>query len=182
MQKRSHTLLAHTLLENGGGFRRRRFEWAFLVGSVEPDCNPLSYLKGSLRAQKFMGHNFSNSQRYIDRHILRLRRRARWTLWQYYTLGKLTHYLADAFTFPHNDTFTDSLMEHHNYETALREQFAQFVAEYPLSLDASQQDVCRAIDQLHRQYLAAKSDQRRDARFILEANCLLMASLLPQCA
>ena len=50
MQKRSHKLLAATLLENTQGFQARRFELAFLFGSFQPDCNPLTYLKGSLRA------------------------------------------------------------------------------------------------------------------------------------
>ena len=65
MQKRSHKLLAATLLENTQGFQARRFELAFLFGSFQPDCNPLTYLKGSLRAYKFRGHNYSNSQHYI---------------------------------------------------------------------------------------------------------------------
>ena len=91
MKKRSHKLLASTLLEYKHGFCARRYEWAFLFGSFQPDCNPLTYLKGSLRAYKFRGHNFSNSQAYINAHILRLQRRARWNIWQYYTLGKLTH-------------------------------------------------------------------------------------------
>ncbi len=182
MQKRSHKLLASALLESGGGFRCRRFELAFLFGSFEPDCNPLSYQKGSLRAKKFIGHNFSNSQRYIDRQIRRLQRRARWTVWQYYTLGKLTHYLADAFTFPHNETFTATLMDHHNYETDLRRQFAQFLAEYSPCLGQSCQDVPAAIRRLHGQYLARQSDQRRDAAFILQANCLLFSALLPLAA
>ena len=50
MQKRSHKLLASTLLENEHGFRARRYELAFLFGSFQPDCNPLTYLKGSRRA------------------------------------------------------------------------------------------------------------------------------------
>ena len=109
MQKRSHKLLAATLLENTQGFQARRFELAFLFGSFQPDCNPLTYLKGSLRAYKFRGHNYSNSQHYIYSRISRLQRRQRWTIWQYYTLGKLTHYLADAFTYPHNENYPDSI-------------------------------------------------------------------------
>ena len=103
MQKRSHKLLASTLLAGENGFSAKRYELAFLFGSFQPDCNPLTYLKGSLRAYKFRGHNYSNSQYYIQRHIRSLQRRKRWNLWQYYTLGKLTHYLADAFTVPHNE-------------------------------------------------------------------------------
>ena len=98
MKKRSHTLLASALLQSQQGFSARRFELAFLFGSFQPDCNHLTYLKGSLRAYRLRGHNYSNSQPYIAAHIERLQRRERWTMWQYYTLGKLTHYLADAFT------------------------------------------------------------------------------------
>ena len=105
MQKRSHRLLASALLSSQQGFHAKRFELAFLFGSFQPDCNPLTYLKGSWRGQKLRGHNFSNSQLYIYTRIHRLQRRTHWTMWQYYTLGKLTHYLADAFTYPHNDHF-----------------------------------------------------------------------------
>ena len=66
MQKRSHKLLAATLLENTQGFQARRFELAFLFGSFQPDCNPLTYLKGSLREQRFRGHNFRNSEWYME--------------------------------------------------------------------------------------------------------------------
>jgi hypothetical protein len=177
LQKRSHKLLAQTLLNGCDGFQKRRFELAFLFGSFQPDCNPLSYLKGSLRAKRFMGHNFTNSQRYINSRILRLQRRTRWTCWQYYTLGKLTHYLADAFTFPHNDTYPDSLMEHRRYEDALRSQFASYVEGCPPPRFRTWEDVCTAIDRLHRQYLSTQSDGQRDARFILAANCFLMGSM-----
>ena len=134
MKKRSHKLLASTLLECEHGFQARRYEWAFLFGSFQPDCNPLTYLKGSLRAYKFRGHNFSNSQAYINNHILRLQRRTSWSIWQYYTLGKLTHYLADAYTYPHNEDYPDSMMDHHNYETGLR----QFMRGY-----LSNRHICR---------------------------------------
>ena len=179
MKKRSHKLLASTLLEYEHGFRARRYEWAFLFGSFQPDCNPLTYLKGSLRAYKFRGHNFSNSQAYINAHILRLQRRARWTVWQYYTLGKLTHYLADAFTFPHNEHYPDSLIAHRAYEDALRVYFAEYLQSRTLRPERARWDLTQAIDQLHRQYMETQADVHQDARFILEANLLLMAGCLP---
>ena len=160
MQKRSHKLLAATLLENTQGFQARRFELAFLFGSFQPDCNPLTYLKGSLRAYKFRGHNYSNSQHYIYSRISRLQRRQRWTIWQYYTLGKLTHYLADAFTYPHNENYPDSMLCHHQYETDLRAY----------------------LEELHRQYMAGVADMRKDVQFILKATSLLMAGCLPASA
>ena len=180
MQKRSHKLLAHTLMDSYNGFHKRRFELAFLLGSFQPDCNPLSYLKGSIHGKKFMGHNFSNSQHYIDQHILRLQRRERWTVWPYYTLGKLTHYLADAFTFPHNDTYTDSIAAHRRYEDALREHFIRYLKARNIRRAKAREDLCSAISELHRQYVESTSSWHRDATYILTANQMLMATLLPE--
>ena len=182
MKKRSHKLLASTLLECEHGFRARRYEWAFLFGSFQPDCNPLTYLKGSLRAYKFRGHNFSNSQVYINSHILRLQRCARWNMWQYYTLGKLTHYLADAFTFPHNENYPDSLIAHRAYEDHLRVYLAEYLRGRPLRLEQVRRDLPLVIDELHRRYMETQADVDQDARFILEANLLLMAGCLPAAA
>ena len=179
MQKRSHKLLASTLLKNQHGFAARRFELAFLFGSFQPDCNPLTYLKGSLRAYKFRGHNYSNSSHYIAAHIARLRRRQNWTMWQYYTLGKLTHYLADAFTYPHNETYPESLLAHRQYEDALRLYLAAYLAHRTLQRQQIRSDVIAAIRELHAQYMEDLADVRRDARYILEATELLMAGCRP---
>lgn len=80
MQKRTHTLLARTLLRNETGFSAKRFELAFLFGSFQPDVNPLSYLKGSLHYNKLRGHNYINSRAYINTRILKLQRRQRWKI------------------------------------------------------------------------------------------------------
>ena len=182
MQKRSHKLLAATLLENTQGFQARRFELAFLFGSFQPDCNPLTYLKGSLRAYKFRGHNYSNSQHYIYSRISRLQRRQRWTIWQYYTLGKLTHYLADAFTYPHNENYPDSMLCHHQYETDLRAYLQEYLANRDLRRKQFRQDVAGAIAQPPDYYQQDAADQRMDVQFILEATSLLMAGCLPASA
>lgn len=180
MQKRSHKLLATTLLESEQGFRARRYELAFLFGSFQPDCNPLTYLKGSLRAYKFRGHNFSNSQRYVYSRISRLQRRRRWSIWHYYTLGKLTHYLADAFTFPHNENYPESILCHHQYETDLRAYLEEYLANRTLRQKQFRADVAGAIAQLHSYYVQTRADQRMDVQFILEATSLLMAGCRPQ--
>ena len=179
MQKRSHALLARTLLSQARGFHKKRFELAFLFGSFQPDCNPLTYLKGSCTGKALMGHNFSNSYAYVISRILRLQRRDRWNIWQYYTLGKLTHYLADAFTFPPNDTYTDSLQAHRLYEKQLREQLSQRLAQFRESPVSMSRNPSEALERLHRRYLSAASDLHRDIDYILEATSLLMVSLLP---
>ena len=179
MQKRSHKLLASMLLQSQHGFAARRYELAFLFGSFQPDCNPLSYLKGSLRARKFRGHNFSNSQLYINAHIARLRQCRSWTTWQYYTLGKLTHYLADAFTYPHNENVPDTMLDHHRYETDLRQYFSGYMAHRTPRQLKSDQELTTALEELHQQYMENRSTTGRDTRYILMATRMLMASCLP---
>ena len=180
MQKRSHTLLASALLRSREGFDARRFELAFLFGSFQPDCNPFSYLKGSLRARKFGGHNYTNSHDYIYDHIERLQRRHKtWTMWQYYTLGKLTHYLADAFTYPHNENYPDSLMDHRRYEDDLRIYLAEYLSRKKVQHQQARQDLADAIEALHQRYMESAADMRRDAEYILEATELLMAGCFP---
>ena len=171
--------LAAPLLENTQGFQARRFELAFLFGSFQPDCNPLTYLKGSLRAYKFRGHNYSNSQHYIYSRISRLQRRQRWTIWQYYTLGKLTHYLADAFTYPHNENYPDSMLCHHQYETDLRAYLEEYLADRTVRQKQFRADVTDSISRLHDYYTQASGDQKMDVQFILEATSMLMAGCLP---
>ena len=183
MQKRSHTLLAAALLKNQNGLRARRYELAFLFGSFEPDCNPLSYLKGSLRSRKFRGHNYTNSDHYIANRIQRLQNRKKaWTCWQYYTLGKLTHYLADAFTYPHNENYQEGLLDHHQYENALRLYFAQCLACRRLPEEGDCRDLPGALDLLHRRYLQDRSSMEQDVDYILAATTLLMEGCHPSAA
>lgn len=179
MQKRTHTLLARTLLRSEMGFAARRFELAFLFGSFEPDVNPFSYLKGSIRHNKLKGHNYDNSRDYINARILKLQRRRRWTIWQYYTLGKLTHYLADAYTYPHNPDYPNSMLDHHNYETDFRQFMRGYLAHRHLQRQQARRDLVAALEELHQQYMATRASMIRDANYILKATSLLMAGCLP---
>ena len=176
MHKRSHTLLASALLNSVQGFEARRYEWAFLIGSFQPDCNPLTYIKGSLRAETLRGHNYTNSRPFVHRHIRHLMGKRRWNLWNYYTLGKLTHYVADAFTFPHNDHYTDSLASHHLYERDLRQELVNYLQQYHITAEdvPDLADLNWSLVRLHRQYAGSSSDLGRDVIYIVKATRLLM--------
>ena len=114
--------------------------------------------------------------------IAKLQNRQHWTMWQYYTLGKLTHYLADAFTYPHNENYPESLLEHRHYEDELRQYLASYLENCSLRPIKARQDVIAAIDELHRQYMDTVADMRRDVQYILRAVNLLMASCVPAAA
>ena len=182
LQKCSHKLLASSLLRSQHGFGARRYELAFLFGSFQPDCNPFTYLRGIRSTHKLQGHNFTNSQSYINSRIQKLQNRRNWTLLQYYTLGKLTHYLADAFTFPHNENYPYTMADHCRYENALRLKLAEHLSRHELHQKKLRQDLTDAIDQLHRQYMDSKNSLEQDIRYILEATALLMAGCSPHSA
>ncbi len=180
MHKRSHKLLASALLRSGRGFSSRRYEWAFLLGSFQPDCNPLTYLKGSLHGRRFGGHTFGNARPFINTRIQRLQDRESWNVWHYYTLGKLTHYLSDAFTFPHNDSFCENLAAHHVYERNLHQDLKAYLSCRELQPAPTVGDLESALDAMHRQYLSQPSASQRDIQYIVHATGLLMACCQPQ--
>ena len=61
-----------------------------------------------------------------------------------------------------------------------------YLAEYlrgrTLRLEQARRDLIMAIDELHRQYMETQATVDQDARYILEANLLLMAGCLPASA
>ena len=174
--------MASTLLRNQRGFGAKRYDLAFLFGSFQPDVNPLSYLKGSLHYKKLRGHNYVNSRAYINAQILKLQHRNHWTIWQYYTLGKLTHYLADAFTYPHNENYPDTMLSHHKYETDLRLFLAGYLAHCHVKRQQVRRDLIAALEELHKQYMTAKAGTYRDASYILKATSILVEGCLPSAA
>lgn len=179
MQKRSHRLLARALLDNRRGFSARRYEAAFVFGSFQPDCNPFTYLKGSVRGHLLQGHHYANCHPFLYRRIARLQRREKWNLWHYYTLGKLTHYLADAFTYPHNDHYPESITRHHDYERELRLCLARRLPSSAPWRVQPPKDLVEGLEELHRRYVSAASDLGRDVSYILQATALLMAGCAP---
>ncbi len=129
MRYECHQLLGHYLAERFLTEAPRRCRRAFLLGCVEPDWNYATYIKGSIRASWFRGHNWSNSQRYVGRVSRRLDARERLRMLDFYRLGKLIHYTTDAFTYAHNDSFQENLRKHRSYERGLQGFFAQYLAE-----------------------------------------------------
>ena len=105
--------------------------------------------------------------------------RRRWNLWNYYALGQLTHYVADAFTWPHNPHFPGVGWEHHVYETELRLALNGRLSR-PLSENRPLPGVAATLpdelETLHEQYLAeARPGLDADIAYILKASDLLIA-------
>lgn len=150
---------------------------AFLFGCIEPDRNPFTYLKGSFRCQWLRGHNYRNARRFMHLLSWRLEKKRKWTLLDYYALGKLIHYIADAFTYAHNDSFPKELEFHREYEAQLQEHFLSYLQADPQIDLKTARSVTEAISAYHREYRELSPDIQRDARYTLNACCCTLALL-----
>lgn len=150
---------------------------AFQIGCIEPDRNPITYLKGSIRCQWLRGHNYRNARRFMRKISFRLEHKKRFHLFDFYTLGKLIHYTTDAFTFAHNATFPTDLSDHKQYEDELQIHFLKFMEEDPKVDIMVAKNIMSAICSYHREYEQLESNIHNDSRFALSACCCILALL-----
>lgn len=177
MRRLSHLHLGMFLAEHHMPNAPKRYIRAFLIGCTEPDKNPATYLKGSIRSQWFRGHNWNNARRFMGRISRRLEKKKRLCLIDYYTMGKLVHYTADAFTYCHNDFFGNNLHQHRQYETNLQCYFLEYLRHHkPQYIKAS--SIMDAIHTFHKAYSRRPGNIVKDTHYALSA-CNLIVSNLP---
>lgn len=177
MRGKSHRYLGAYLVQHYMEGIPQRYEKAFLLGCIEPDRNPMTYLKGSIRCQWLRGHNYRNARRFMRSISWRLEKKDSLNLYDYYTLGKLIHYTTDAFTYAHNDMFSTNLGDHREYEVALQNHFLSYLEEDPKVDTKVAKSIMEAIYSYHRDYEELDADVHTDAKFALAACCCVLAVL-----
>lgn len=150
---------------------------AFLIGCIEPDRNPATYIKGSLRCQWLRGHNYRNARRFMRKISIRLEQKQTLNVLDYYALGKLIHYTADAFTSAHNADFAATLSDHRLYEIQLQDYFLAYLKEDPAVNPHTAKSIMEVIGRYHREYSRQLSDVHRDSTFALHACCSVLSIL-----
>lgn len=177
MRGKSHHHLGHYLVKRYMENAPKRYIRAFLLGCVEPDKNPTTYLKGSFRRQWLRGHNYGNAQRYMERISRRLERKNRWNILDYYTMGKLIHYTTDAFTYAHNESFDKKLSDHRAYEAKLQDHFLTYLNDTPAVDLQISESVMDSIQSYHRDYVHQPVGIRTDSHFAITACCCVLTLL-----
>ena len=89
-------------------------------------------------------------------------------------MGEIFHYIADYFTFPHNRTFTGTLVEHNSYEKELKNQLKSYIrngdadqyAGYAIRFTSFGQ-LTEYIQDKHAVYLKKERNISDDIRYIL---------------
>lgn len=180
MQTRDHKMLAECLAAEMGNHIPCLCRKAFIFGCIEPDINPFTYLHGLTRGQKFHGHNYKNILSVMRKLFDSMQQKESFGFRDYYHLGKLTHYVADAFTFPHNEEFYGNLIKHCRYEEALHDQFRNVLQRNILQRQKNVERYKKTIDSfdyiedLHKEYLTEAGTYDIDCRYILRASAMLI--------
>lgn len=149
----------------------------FLLGCTQPDKNPATYFKGSLRSQWMRGHNYGNASRFMMRLAMRLDGKQHYSPWDYYCLGKLIHYTLDAFTFAHDQRFPKKLSEHRAYEAELQNYFLAQVRRRPVPTFRYCGSPAVLIRWMHNAYAQLPGCIETDTDFGFRVCCLLTQRL-----
>lgn len=169
MRKKSHILLARYLADQMAVSRSlQSHRKAFCLGSILPDIRPSFFTKK---------HEFYGTIDEIQKKIQKLvelepekcNERVYWR-----QLGEVIHYMADYFTFPHNRTYTGTLIQHGKYEKALKKDLkfciksgkADFHVKEAVSFE-NLQELFAYIGKSHEQYLKKTRNVAEDIEFIL---------------
>ncbi len=177
MRTCDHYRLGCFLLERAGLSVSPVCRKLFLLGCVEPDWNPATYARGSLKHPFFHGHNAEDGCRHLTRVLRRLMAGGVSTPWQWFAFGTALHYLADRFTFAHNTAFTGNLVAHNAYERALHAEFTSYLEDEEAIAAAWAEAEAADGDARHERYVAERCSCRTDCRYILGAALALCARM-----
>ena len=151
---------------------------SFVWGNIEPDINYVTYLKGFSENKKFQGHHSQNGMKHIKKLTEKIEGKPLNVI-TCYRAGKLTHYIADAFTFPHNDGFTGNIKNHMSYERRLHYKFSQYLdkASFPFQVRTQESDPWTAFACMHARYISSRKTQTDDIEYMLRAAGQVLISI-----
>ncbi len=169
MRKKSHIALAQFIANNSGIPELYQNKKSFYLGSILPDCRP------SFLTEK---HQFNATFDKVKESIRDLtencaaeeqNQRSYWR-----RIGEVIHYIADYFTFPHNEVYKGSLKDHCVYEKELKVYLKKYLEspeaarkQRPFRTFYSVEALFEFIRQKHREYLKICHSVVEDCRYII---------------
>lgn len=181
MRKKAHMSLARYLMNSVEIGELKKHHRSFVIGSILPDCVP-SFLTRKHNIEETFEILREELHKITDEYDVEK------GMGTYYCrhLGIITHYIADYFTFPHNEIFDGNLKEHCSYEKEQKFSIRAYVdseearrtRENEDSFD-SVSEICEFIKEMHDKYLAAVNHAvRLDCEYIVELTHRVVDALL----
>ena len=147
----------------------------FILGSLEPTEILLLICTVSRREKNFTDITMRIFLPVMRKLFESLRSKDKLGIRDYYRLGKLTHYVADAFTYPHNRIFQGSLLQHCRYEQELHCEFVSALRRQGTdSGDLQRIRRFQDIENLHEEYLRHAGGCEADCGYILKVSGMLL--------
>ncbi len=172
MRTADHMNLSRYIMDHMDAGASKLQKAAFIFGSIEPDINMLTYLRGSIHGEeKLRGHNYENVMKYMEKLTKKFEKGGMGTIRQSFLLGKLVHYVADSFTYPHNSIFPGNLKEHCRYETELHDYVNKMISSVGVNMDSIDdgRDIVEYLRELHDRYVSETPGCENDYRHITHA-------------
>lgn len=180
MRKKSHISLAGQIMDSlqlGDVFD---YKLPFYVGSIWPDCRPsfvttphkfdVTYQGIEQKLIQFVS-NYDPEKGMDMRHCAKL--------------GVIIHYIADYFTFPHNNHYDGNVKDHCYYERDLKHEMRAFlkteeafeIKEQVAAYD-SMEELSSYIRSIHNSYMKLKHTVQEDIRYIVHVCTTVVKSVM----
>ncbi len=180
MRKKSHISLARYMVANLGDENLKKHKLSFYIGSILPDIKPSFLYKRHEITQ-----TFPDLQIEMKKLTEGGKHRGKRGCGYFRDLGQISHYLADYFTFPHNDVFPGGLKEHCSYEEKLKRDLRSYLKESMLRKTEKNETGFQNLEELihyiqasHEEYIGKKHDVAGDITHIVSVNRKAIAGLL----
>lgn len=167
---------------------------AFILGNMEPDMNPLTYFRGFFCHTRMRGHNYENALKKVRKLLAGIEKKAgaaksrkRGRIGQFFLAGVLMHYVADAFTWPHNEAYGGSLKDHVIYEVNMHQIWKSGIVRVPCRAVWNANDMqeetafVSAFEYFvrqHERYLVSRCRMQDDLEYILRVSAQMSRTLL----
>lgn len=167
MRKKSHISLAMYIVDSLKEQDLVKHKKAFYLGSILPDCKP-SFLTTK--------HEIEGTFSKVQDEIIRLAEGdGVQSLRVYYRdLGQVIHYIADYFTFPHNNHYPGTLKDHCVYEEKLKKSLREYISSGDAARDREKagrldtpEAICDFIKTAHDLYMKLKTNVEEDCKRIV---------------
>ena len=180
MRKKSHIALAIGLMEKLQLQDTLHHKYTFCFGSILPDCRP-SFLTTPHNFQK----TFEKVKEKIAQFIENMKNMYQFGYHDCITLGEITHYIADYFTFPHNHHYDGNLKDHCRYEKNLKFALRHFLESQEamelkkeIKVYRTKEELFQFIEETHKKYIEKSSAVLEDCRYIVRVCMEVVVSIV----
>lgn len=178
LRKKSHISVAKMIVRNVEHEELRHHWKAFYLGSVLPDCRPSFLTKrheynGTFEETAEEIRLLSGEEAEQDNNSVNSGPK-RGSAAYFRKLGEVLHFVADYFTFPHNQEYEGNLRDHCRYEKHLKNYLREYIEsgraarqERRIRIFRNVEEILTFITTAHREYVSRRRSVEEDARYII---------------